>query len=132
MPLQHFAYPGNSSWTEEGQYFAWHMKLREKHTSYLLFIATDPNTGIVYEIDPFENLNPVQAQKMSIRPDMIHQYAYHLAEAFREEGIDNIEITVDVFAYLNGREPQRLIDPTVNLVEQPITLLPKSWIVPLK
>ena len=28
LPLRHFLYPGNVSWTEEGHNFAWHMKLR--------------------------------------------------------------------------------------------------------
>jgi len=68
---------------------------------------------------------------MSTRPDMILKYSHFLAENFREDGYDDIEITVDVFSSLNGRDHQRLIDPYVNLAEQPITILPKSWIVPL-
>jgi hypothetical protein len=34
-------------------------------------------------------------------------------------------------ASLNGREPQPLIDPVVDLATQPRTLAPASWIVPL-
>ena len=30
LPLRHFLYPGNVSWTEEGHNFSWHMKLRSK------------------------------------------------------------------------------------------------------
>jgi len=33
---------------------------------------------------------------------------------------------------LNYREPQLLIDPTVNLAAEPETLLPKYWIMPLE
>ena len=69
---------------------------------------------------------------MSTRPDMIHQYAHFLAENFREDGYDDIEITVDVISNLNGREYQRLIDPEVNLAKEPITILPKWWILPLE
>jgi len=90
------------------------------------------NTGQVWKIDPSDDLTAKQASKMSTRPDMILQYAHFLAENFREDGFENIEITVDVFSSLNGRDEQRLIDPDVNLAEQPITILPKSWILPLE
>jgi vitamin K-dependent gamma-carboxylase len=132
MPLRHYAYPGNVSWTEEGHNFSWHMKLRDKDTTYIQFYATDPKTGETWEIDHEEDLTGRQVFKMSTRPDMILQYSHFLAENLREEGYDDIEIRVDVISSLNGRESQRLIDPTVNLAEQPITILPKSWIVPLE
>jgi len=132
MPLRHYAYPGNVSWTEEGHNFSWHMKLRDKDTLWIEFYATDPNTGQVWTIDPSDDLTDKQVSKMSTRPDMIHQYAHFIAENFRDTGYDEIEITVDVISSLNGREPQSLIDPEVNLAEYPITILPKSWIIPLE
>jgi len=131
MPLRHYAYPGNVSWTEEGHSFSWHMKLRDKDTTYIEFYATDPKTGETWTIDHYEDLTKRQVSKMSIRPDMILQYSHFIAENLREEGYEEIEIRVDVISSLNGREPQRLIDPSVNLAEQPVTILPKSWIVPL-
>ncbi len=131
MPLRHYAYPGNVSWTEEGHNFSWHMKLRDKDTEHIQFYATDPKTGDLWLIDHYDDLTDRQVSKMSNRPDMILQYSHFLAEKFRENGYDDIEITVDAVSSLNGREPQSLIDPEVNLAEQPITILPKSWIVPL-
>ncbi len=132
MPLRHYAYPGNVSWTEEGHNFSWHMKLRDKDTTYIEFFATDPKTGETWSIDHYEDLTKRQVSKMSNRPDMILQYSHFIAENLREEGYEEIEIRVDVISSLNGREPQRLIDPNVNLAEQPVTILPKSWIVPLE
>jgi len=132
MPLRHYAYPGNVSWTEEGHNFAWHMLLRDKFTIHLEFFATDPKTGETWKIDHYEDLTKKQVAKMSTRPDMIVQYSHYVAENLREEGYDDIEIRADIISTLNGREPQRLIDPTVNLAEQPETILPKSWIIPLK
>ncbi len=131
MPLRHYAYPGNVSWTEEGHNFSWHMKLRDKDTEHIEFFALSPKTGETWEIDPYDDLTDRQVFKMSTRPDMILKYGHFLAENFREDGYDDIEITVDVFSSLNGRDHQRLIDPHVNLAEQPVTILPKSWIVPL-
>lgn len=132
MPLRHHAYLGNVSWTEEGHNFSWHMKLRAKSTETIEFFALSPKTGDTLEISPLDDLSTRQIIKMSTRPDMILQYSHWLAENFRENGYDDIEITVDVFSSLNGRNTQRLIDPDVNLAEQPVTILPKSWIVPLE
>ncbi len=132
MPLRHYAYPGNVSWTEEGHNFSWHMKLRDKYTTYIEFFATDPKTGETWTIDPYGDLTVKQVSKMSTRPDMILQYSHFIAENLREEGYDDIEIRVKVISSLNGRESQSLIDPNVDLAEHPVTILPKSWIVPLK
>ncbi len=131
MPLRHYAYPGNVSWTEQGHNFSWHMNLRDKDTTYIEFFATDPKTGETWAIDPYGDLSVRQVFKMSTRPDMILQYSHFIAENLREEGYEDIEIRVDVISSLNGREPQRLIDPSVNLAEQPVTIFPKSWILPL-
>ncbi len=39
VPLRHWLYPGNVSWTEEGHRFSWHMKLRSKTASEFLLTA---------------------------------------------------------------------------------------------
>ena len=130
IPLRHFLYPGNVSWTEEGHRFAWHMKLRDK-TAYATFIATDPLTQITQSIDPIDYLTPMQVSKMSTRPDMILQFSHYLANEFRQQGHEQIEIRAIVKTSLNGRQPQLLIDPSVNLAQQPRTLTPSSWIFPL-
>jgi len=132
IPLRHYFIPGVVSWTEEGHNFSWHMKLRDKDNYVLEFYATDPTTGKTWEIDPREELSGRQFRKMGSRPDMIQLYAHHLADVLRDEGYDQIEIRAKVMVSLNGREPQLLIDPDVNLAEQPRTLFPKQWILPLK
>ena len=132
IPLRHYFIPGEVSWTEEGHNFSWHMKLRDKDNYVLEFYATDPTTGKTWEIDPREELSNRQFRKMGSRPDMIQLYAHHLADVLRDEGYDQIEIRAKVIVSLNGREPQLLIDPDVNLAEQPRTLFPKQWIIPLK
>jgi len=132
IPLRHYFYPGDVSWTEEGHNFSWHMKLRDKDVNYIEFYVTDPTTGETWEIDPLDELTKRQYKKMSARPDMILLYAHHIADELRQEGYDQIEVRVEVLASLNSREPQLLIDPSVNLAAQPQTLLHKTWILPLK
>ncbi len=68
---------------------------------------------------------------MATHPDMILQFSHYLAELKRREGYENVEVRANVMASLNGRRPQMLIDPTVDLTKERISLLPARWILPL-
>ena len=130
LPLRHYAYPGNVSWTEEGHNFAWHMKLRTKKAE-ALFTVTHPASGQAWTIDPQEHLEAHQLMKMATHPDMILQFSHYLAEQKRREGYENVEVRARVMASLNGREPQLLIDPAADLTKERLSLLPARWILPL-
>ena len=130
LPLRHFAYPGNVSWTEEGHNFSWHMKLRTKRAD-ALFTVVHPASGRTWAIDPREHLEARQFMKMTTHPDMILQYSHFLVEQKRREGFDNVEVRARVMASLNGRKPQLLIDPEADLAKERLSLLPAKWILPL-
>ena len=129
FPLRHYLYPGNVSWTEEGHNFAWHMKLRTKGGE-ALFTVTHPQSGQTWTIDAQDYLKPHQV-KMTTKPDLILQFAHYLAEAKRREGFENVEVRARVMVSLNGRQPQLMIDPNVDLTKEQESLLPARWIVPL-
>jgi len=131
IPLRHFAYPGNVSWTEEGHRFSWHMKLRDKDAS-ARFLVADPAQGRSWTVKPSNHLTRLQSSKMAAQPDMILQFAHHLAGRLRRAGHHRVEVRAWVTASLNGREPQPLIDPTVNLAAQPRGVRPATWILPLR
>ena len=130
LPLRHFAYPGNVSWTEEGHNFSWHMKLRTKRAE-AVFIVTHPASGQTWRVDPRTHLEARQFSKMTTHPDMALQYSHFLAEQKRREGFENVEVRAYIMASLNGRKPQLLIDPTVDLANERASLLPAKWILPL-
>ncbi|WP_166829530.1 HTTM domain-containing protein [Thalassoroseus pseudoceratinae] len=53
VPLRHWLYPGNVSWTEEGHRFAWHMKLRDKSADSLtLKVPTESGLLLEWELAP--------------------------------------------------------------------------------
>jgi vitamin K-dependent gamma-carboxylase-like protein len=130
MPLRHYAYPGNVSWTEEGHNFSWHMKLRAKKAG-ALFTVTHPASGQTWIIDPKEHLEAHQVEKMATHPDMILQFSHYLAEQKQREGYESVEVRARVMASLNGRKPQLLVDPTADLAKERLSLLPARWILPL-
>jgi len=131
LPLRHYLYPGNASWTEEGRIFAWQMIIRDKDST-VVFYATNPATGQTWEVNALDDLTIHQQWRMAHLPNMILQYSLYLADKLnQEEDYDDIEIRVDASSSLNGRETQLMIDPTINLAEQQQTLLPKTWILHL-
>jgi vitamin K-dependent gamma-carboxylase len=130
LPLRHYLYPGNVSWTEEGHNFAWHMKLRTKGGE-AVFTITHPGSGQTWTIKPKDYLKSHQLMKVITKPDLLLHFAQYLAEEKRREGYDNVEVRAHVMVSLNGRQPQLLIDPNVDLTKEQVSLLPARWIVPL-
>jgi vitamin K-dependent gamma-carboxylase-like protein len=130
LPLRHYLYPGNVSWTEEGHNFAWHMKLRTK-TGEAVFTVTHPQSGQTWTIKPDDYLKSHQVMKMITKPDLILHFAHYLAELKRREGYENVEVRARAMVSLNGREPQLLIDPNVDLTKEEVGMLPARWILPL-
>ncbi len=131
VPLRHYLYPGDVAWNEEGHRFSWRMKLRDKR-SEALFIVRDPATGETWEVRPEDYLLEHQARPVSSRPDMILQFAHHLAEVWaEEEGIAPVEVRADVCSSLNGRWPARLIDPTRDLTKIERDMGHADWVLPL-
>ena len=130
FPLRHYLYPGNVSWTEEGHNFAWHMKLRTKGGEGV-FTVTHPASGQTWTIKPEEYLKSHQLTKVITKPDLLVLFARFLAEEKRREGYDHVEVRAHIMASLNGREPQLLIDPNVDLAKEQVSLLPARWILPL-
>lgn len=131
FPLRHYLYPGNVSWTEEGHNFAWHMKLRTK-SGEAVFTVTHPASGQTWMIKPEDYLKSHQLMKMITKPDLILHFSHYLAEEKRREGYDGVEVRACVMVSLNGRQPQLLIDPNVDLAKEEVSLLPARWIVPLR
>jgi vitamin K-dependent gamma-carboxylase len=134
MPLRHWLYPGNVSWTEEGHRFAWHMKLRDKESD-ARFFATDPASGQSGEVDPFLYVTEWQYDEMAARPDMVVQLAKHIESEARENpefNVQDLEVRAEVIASLNGRPAEPLIDREVDLTEVELSPFTSAdWIEPL-
>ncbi|WP_437967594.1 HTTM domain-containing protein [Sorangium sp. So ce260] len=115
VPLRHWAYPGDVAWNEAGHRFSWRMKLRDKNVSELDIRVLDPRTGVRESLDLGEWLTDRQLGEMCTRPDMIADFARHVADRWREDfGVRPI-VTARVVASLNGGPYRDLVDPTLDL-----------------
>ena len=131
LPLRHHLYPGNVNWTEEGHRMSWRMMLRSK-TGKASFMVELPDGTQINHL-PQWDLTPKQAMAMSTRPDMVWQYAQYLKKHYQEKGHEEVIIYADVWASLNGRPLQQLIDPEVDLAEEPWHYFRShDWILPFQ
>jgi hypothetical protein len=131
FPLRHFLYPGNVSWNEEGHRFAWQMKLRDKK-GFADFTVLDPVSRQSWYIEPEPYLTEKQSRKMPTQPDMILQFAHYLEEKWkRDHNLTDVEVRVNNYVSLNGREPAPMVNPTIDLTTIERDLEHADWILPL-
>ena len=99
----------------------------------VLFQVSDPASGQQWTMNPLDlGLPPKQVRRMSGTPDMVLQFAHHIARSMAEKGHADVEVRADGLMSLHGREYQRLIDPAVDLAAEPRTLGHARWIRPLE
>ena len=67
---------------------------------------------------------------MSGQPDLILQLAHHIHAELEREGHGDFEVRVDALVSLNGRAPEPLIDPDVDLTREQDGVAPADWILP--
>ncbi len=134
IPLRHYAYPGDASWTDEGQTFSWRMLMRVKRGETPQFPVRYVLHGKAYQgkipqpPDPNAWQDHWQATKILLDPDMVMQFVQMNADELRSQGATNIDIRAIIPVSLNGRPPQLLIDPEVNLAQIERSLWPKTWV----
>lgn len=123
FPLRHWLYDGNVLWTEEGYKFSWRVKLISK-IGNSTFTVVDKETGRSIEIKNRDYLSPIQEKKMTVKPEMIVQYAHYLAEQYEDTvlhihdqsiHIKNPKIKAEIYISFNGRASELFIDPKVDL-----------------
>lgn len=125
VPFRHYAIAGSPNWTENGHRFAWHMKLRDKHGTVTFHVTKD---GETWQVDPAEYLGDKQLQRLPGYPDRLVHFARFLSD---QHG--GAEVTAETMVSMNGREPQPIVDPTVDLsAVGTVWFRTPSWIVPLE
>lgn len=131
LPFRYLLYPGELFWTEQGFRFSWRVMLMEK-AGYAQFKIIEPATGKQFYVDNTEFLNAFQEKQMAFQPDFIIEYAHYLADTYAARGVTSPEVYVESYVALNGRSSQPFVDPTVNLAAEPISLAPKTWLLPFQ
>lgn len=131
FPWRFLLYPGNMFWTEQGYRFGWRVMLMEK-SGTATFYVKDGSNGREGQVINSDFLKPHQEKQMAMQPDMILEYAHFLANHYKENGIDSPKVRAEVYVTLNGAKSKLLINPSINLVDLPLNLKNKDWILPFQ
>ncbi len=130
LPFRHLLYRGDTNWTEQGHHFAWRMMLRGK-TSGVRFLVVDRQTRETLQIDLLQFITPEQLTRMARDPEMIADCARQLRQALLRSQQRDFEVHAIVLCSLNGRKPQLLVDPEVDLSRVTRNSWHRPWVLPL-
>ncbi len=129
LPLRHWTFKDDVLWTEEGHRLSWRMMLRSK-SGMATYEVVDKETGNRrrYPIDSL--LSKKQSRSVRTKPDMIWQLCQRIKEAEAKNGRD-VAVFVDARVRINGGSLNQLIDPTVDLANEPWKHFEHhDWILP--
>lgn len=129
VPLRAHLYGGNVLWHEQGMRFSWRVMAREKNGA-VDFLVRDPRSGREWMVSPRRYLSQLQEQEMSVQPDLILQLAHRIARDWAARAGGPVEVRADARVSLNGRPPERFLDPDVDLARVSDGLGAKPWILP--
>jgi vitamin K-dependent gamma-carboxylase len=128
VPIRHYFYDGGIEWTHEEHRFTWRMMLiSQRMAAY--FYVTDPNSGVTVQVQPYDVLTQRQADRMTFKPDMILQFAHHLARTMPNSGPLPLRVEARVLVSINGRKPQLFVNPNVDLAAEPRTWGRPRWLL---
>jgi len=131
IPMRAVFYPGRASWTGEGDWFAWRMKLDDKVCTST-FTVTDLENGLRRTVNPEDHLNARQLELLPSNPDMLLQFAQHLQlVTFKSAEPDQVEVRAEIYCALNGRQAQLLVDNNLDLTQVERSWRHYTWIQPL-
>jgi hypothetical protein len=118
VPLRAAFISGDSAWREQGTTFAWRVPGPSK-VSVVTFSIRNPETDETRSFDPKDQVSAWQYARLAGHPALLRRYAIGIARHQTAAGQPTPEIRALTLVSLNGREPQRLIDPRVDLVQAP-------------
>ncbi len=142
FPLRHHLITDNIIWSGISRNFSWHMKVQDRGMEEvsLLIINKDGGETIPFSKEQInKRINNLQIQTMVQTPSMVWQFSNWLEKRLNYElkkskgkTFDDLEIYSRIKTSFNGREPQYIIDPSVDLTQVKFDPLGEnSWIMPV-
>lgn len=130
LPVRGAAFDSEIRWSGDGHRFSWRMRIYDRQ-AVGSFVVTDRNSGDSWRVDPAHFLTPRQADKMLVRPDLVLQFAHHLARLWQQQGRD-VAVQAEICKSLNGRPCQLFVDPATDLAAARWNLFAAdAWVLPL-
>ncbi|MEP3838881.1 MAG: HTTM domain-containing protein [Algibacter sp.] len=131
LPLRHHFIEDNVLWTEEGHRLSWRMMLRSKSGKTNYWVE-NKDTGQRHVVNLKRYLSKKQIRAASSKPDVMWQFAKHLKQKFKEDGVD-VAVYIESKVSINGKPYKTFINPAVDIANVEWEVFKHSdWILPLK
>jgi hypothetical protein len=126
LPIRPWVLPGNPSWNERGQRFAWRMMLR--HKDCLLWYKIESEDDYLF-VPARYVMTPNQVLRAPRDPEMIRQAALELEALAVSIGVPECRVYALALVSLNGRPAVPLVDPDRDLTEVRRGWLVDDWVL---
>jgi len=123
------AYDGSVFWHEAGYRFGWRVMLMEKAGWTTFFIQNEEGEEREFPTGSF--LTPNQDKMMSTQPDLMVQTAKHIRQIWDDAYGEQVKVRAEVWASLNGRRSQLMVDPFEDLASLENGWEPRTFVLPL-
>ncbi len=114
FPLRWLFLPGNVDWTSVGQRFSWRMKSQVREVEKLEFQATN-DQGERGKVGADTYLNTLQLEVLPRDPRMVIDFARFVLADMRKRGIPAEHVPTDIIVRFNGRAPQPMYPPALDV-----------------
>ena len=114
FPLRWILLPGNVDWTSVGHRFSWRMKSQVREVDKLEFQVTN-DKGEHGTIGANTYLNTLQLEVMPRDPRMVIDFARFALADMKSRGLPADHVPTDIVVRFNGRPPQPLFPPGLDV-----------------
>jgi hypothetical protein len=129
FPWRTLAYEGSMYWHESGYRFGWRVMLMEKAGWATYFIQNDLGEEREFQVGDF--LTPNQEKMMSTQPDLMIATAKKIQEIWNDAKGEHVRVRAEVWASLNGRRSQLMIEPFLDLTTLENDWSQRTFVLPL-
>lgn len=130
LPARPHLISNRASWTGQGDFFAWRMKLNTKQVNVTYYFQENAESP-KQKINIGRIINTMQINFLGQHADMIYKFSQYLHKRLLKETGKDLIITADIFVSMNGREPARLVDPETNLAKVKYSpFKDPEWVLP--
>jgi len=127
LPFRHHLYAGDVRWTAEGAKYSWDMIVHNKEGFGDMRVNDAEAHAEMQKL--MRLLNSRQVAFMLAHPHMLQQFAHFVGDSLKDMGYED-GVRVNVSVALNGRDPEPIVDPNINLDQEPLNVVPAPWILP--
>ena len=133
FPCRGFFLPNKMDWTGIGKNFSWRMKVDTRSIEEMTFTVHNPANGQVSPVNVGSFVNQMQILNMAGDVRSVAAFARKLRDHVARQGMPGAIVKARIRVRYNGRPPQLLVNPDVDLASVTYSPFRKlDWVIPLQ